>query len=1031
MKKQIIHFGITFVTIFLILSCQLWAGTTGKIAGNVTDAQSGDPLPGANIFIDGTTMGSATDLNGNYTIVHVPPGTYTLRVSMIGYQQMRFENVQVSIDLTTKIDIQLGTEVVELGNEVTIVAERPLVTKDLTATTAVVGAEEMASLPVTEVNDAIELQAGLVKDAGGGFHIRGGRTGEVSYWIDGIPITDVYNGGAVVDVSKDMVQELQVVSGAFNAEYGQAMSGIVNIATKSGSNDFGGSFTTYFGDHISNNTKQFMNIDKIDPIAIHNFDGSVHGAVIKDKLFYYLNSRYIYFDGWLDGQRRFKPNSVVNIQRQPAEIVEKYAPEYLEQSVVVDENKNTLGFPYIVGTNAYLDSIITDENMPTELRNHPNPDSAKYYFQQYYNSLRENNKDGKGDNKIIPMNWSEKIYAQGKLIYKPIPSLTFAYNFIYDDVDYQEWGIDNERNYKYNPDGAPKKFNLGISNIVKVTHLLTSNTFYELGFSYFSKEFNKYNYNNNNDPRYVQSGLGVSDAYSYKTGGLEDTYQDPNNPLFKPRFERKTETVVGKFDITSQLTFTHQLKAGMEFRQHQVFWHDYLLSTNVSITNPLIRTTDPIFVGPYVETEILAEETIYNSSYTHKPIELSAYLQDKMEFSNMIVNLGVRFDYFDPDGVVLADLYDPTITYPRKAENRYHDWGTDGIPNSYDADGTENNGRQDANEPLVTLKERQQYWYKDAPSNMQLSPRFGVSFPITDRGVIHFSYGHFFQIPRFERLYQNPDFELGFGTGNVGVIGNAALKPEQTVSGEIGIQQQLTDDISLSATGYFRDIRNLTGTRSDAIMLESGVSYSRFTNSDFGIVKGFIIALDKKFSGGLSASFDYTLQVTKGSGSDPEQARNALAGGAFPEVQLTPLDWDQKHTVNGTVSYSGNGWGGSMIAQWGSGLPYTPRKSEDITALLNNSEKKPVYYNVDLRAYKDIKLSIGTLTLFTRIFNLFDTLNEINVYDDTGRAGFTIDEQKVRSTNPDEIINSLDDWFINPTFYSEPRRIEVGVTYTF
>jgi hypothetical protein len=398
----------------------------------------------------------------------------------------------------------------------------------------------------------------------------------------------------------------------------------------------------------------------------------------------------------------------------------------------------------------------------------------------------------------------------------------------------------------------------------------------------------------------------------------------------------------------------------------------------------------------------------------------------------MIVNVGVRMDYFDPDGVVLVDESDPGIYDPIRPENRYHDWGSDGAAGTHDADGSEGNGLWDAGEPAVTLSDRQTYWYKKASSKLQFSPRLGVSFPITDRGVIHFSYGHFFQIPRFERLYQNPDFELGSGTGNVGVIGNADLEPEETISGEIGLQQQLSDDISLHLTGYFRDIRNLAGTRAEEIVIYGGsAKYSKFVNSDFGFIKGLIVALNKRFSNYFSASLDYTFQIAKGSNSDPEQARNALAGGSLPEVQLTPLDWDQKHTVNGSFSYGAGDWGVSVIGQWGSGLPYTPRLSEDITALLTNSQLKPITYNVDLKAYKDFRFGPGKLTWFLRIFNLFDTLNEITVYDDTGRAGETRDIEIARATNPSELINSLTMWYMNPTYYSEPRRIETGVTYSF
>lgn len=1025
MKRTLLFIYVLLIIVLLIefyISFS-WAGTTGKIAGKVTDAETYGPLPGVNILIEGTSMGAATDLNGNYIILHVQPGVYTLKASMIGYKVVRYENVRVSIDLTTTINFQLGGEVLELGEEITVVAERPMVTKDLTATTAVMGAEQIAALPVTEITEAIELQAGLVKDAGGGLHVRGGRNGEISYWIDGIPVTDVYDGGTVVEVNKDMVQELQVVSGAFNAEYGQAMSGIVNIATKSGTNEFGGSFTTYIGDHLSDHTKEFIYIDNIDPIAIRNFDGSIHGAIVKDKLFYYLNSRYIYFDGWIFGQRKFNPGAVTyQITGIPTDILKEYFPEYLSESRVIDEENDLRGFVYVLGSNAAVDTFLTYEYLD---ENDIDPDS----FSVYYERIREIHKNGRGDGKYVPMNWNRKIYTQGKLIYKPLPSLSLSYNFIYDDVDYQEWNdIDNERNYKYNPDGAPKKFRTGMTNMFKLTHLLSSRTFYEMGLSYFTKESEKYNYEDIHDHRYVHPDLAIQLPYSYKTAGTEDTALDPNNPLAGRRFERKTTTFIGKFDLTSQFTHTHQIKTGVEFRRHKVFREDFVLRPDEKQTS-----IDVIADGPYIDTRILPDSTIYHSQYIHRPVELSAYLQDKMEFKNMIVNVGLRLDYFEPDGVVLADENDPSIYDPIKPQNRYHDWGTDGLPNTHDPDGSEGNGLWEKGyEPAVTLTERQKYWYKDATSKIQLGPRLGVSFPITDRGVIHFSYGHFFQIPRFERLYQNPDFELESRTGNVGVIGNADLKPERTINGEIGLQQQLTDDITMDITGYFRDIRDLAGTRADEIVLYGGFAkYSKIINSDFGFVRGVIIALNKRFSGGLAASMDYTLQAAKGSNSDPEQARNALRDGSLPEVQIKPLDWDQKHTVNATVSYAGKNWGGSVIAQWGSGLPYTPRRSEDITSLLTNSQRKPGTYNVDLRAYRDFKFGSGTLTVFMRIFNLFDTLNEINVYDDTGRADFTTDEDRIKATKPLQLVNTLDDWFTNSRHFSEPRRMELGFTYTF
>ncbi len=989
----------------LILQTQyLMGGTTGKITGKVVDAGSGAPLFGANIMVEETVLGAASDMSGQFIILNVPPGPYSLRVNMIGYGVMRIENVQVSVDLTTKVNFELSEEVLETGEVVTVIAKKQIIKKDLTATTAVVDAMQMQALPVTEIGEAIELQAGLVKDAGGGIHVRGGRSGELSYWIDGVPVTDVYDGGTVVDVNKDMVQELQVISGAFNAEYGQAMSGIVNITTKEGNNELGGSFSTYAGDYLSSHTEIFKHIDDVNPIDIRNFEGTLHGPIIKDKLFFSINARSIYFDGWQHGTNLYNPGAYTMGFIVPQDFINDFLPEYSHAGL--DLGDGTRAFSYVAGSNAMVDSFVVSEYMPQTYVD--DPDS----FAVYYDKYRKAHAEGKGDGKKVSMNWNRKIYTQAKIFYRIKPSMKLSYNFIYDNVNYQDF----DQNYILNPNGNLDRFRLGQTHILKLTHTLSPTTFYDFGVSYFSKSYKQYVYENAFDSYYVHPDLDLQDPYSYKTAGTN------NNRLF-----RETQTMLTKFDITSQITKTHQMKLGIEARQHDLYYRN----VNLRPVDDQLRK-DFIFEGPYIDTQIMPDSTIHSSQYQHNPFEFSVYIQDKMEFDELIVNVGVRVDYFEPDGVVLADGSDPNIYNPIKPENRFKDFGTDGIEGTYDPDGTESNSIQEPGEANVTFEERNAYWYKKADPKLQFGPRLGVSFPISDRGVIHFSYGHFFQIPRFERLYQNPDFDLGSGTGNVGVVGNADLKPEKTVSGEIGLQQQLTDDISIHVTGYFRDIRDLAGTRSEEIEIFGGSArYSKFTNSDFGFARGFIIDLNKHFSNHFSASVNYMFQIAKGSNSDPEAARNALAGGQDPEVQLTPLDWDQIQTINGSFSYGYDTWGFSLLGQWGSGLPYTPRRSTDITTLLTNSQLKPVTYNVDLKAYKDFKVGGGVVTCFLRVLNLLDTKNEVNVFDDTGRAGFTTDLAVARASNPALFVNSLEDWFLNPTHWAEPRRVEFGVTYRF
>jgi len=216
---------------------------TGKIVGTVTDAATGDPLPGVNVYLDGTTQGTSTDFDGRYVIIGVRPGSYTLVASYISFATQRVEGVQVSLDLTTTINFELSEEIL-VGEEVVVVAEAVAVKKDLTSSESRITSETIDKLPVTELGQVLEVQAGITNR--GGLHVRGGRSSEVIYMVDGVPVSDSYDGSSTVQLENDGIEELQVVSGTFNAEYGNAMSGVINIVTKEGRSDrFGGSVSMH------------------------------------------------------------------------------------------------------------------------------------------------------------------------------------------------------------------------------------------------------------------------------------------------------------------------------------------------------------------------------------------------------------------------------------------------------------------------------------------------------------------------------------------------------------------------------------------------------------------------------------------------------------------------------------------------------------------------------------------------------------------------------------------------------------------
>ena len=243
-----------FIIAYSIMSVQLilFAGTSGKIAGSISD-QNGNPLIGCNIIIDQLGLGASTDIDGNYYIVNVPAGAYTISATMIGYKTIKVKDIVINSDFTTTLDLSMQVEAVE-GETVVVIAKKEKIVKDLTSSTSVINSDDLESLPITEISEVLEIQAGYVDG-----HMRGGRSGEISYMIDGITITDVYDGNASIAVNKNSIEEMQVISGAFNAEYGHAMSGIVNIITKEGSNQTSGTFSSYLGDFVSNNSSLFLN----------------------------------------------------------------------------------------------------------------------------------------------------------------------------------------------------------------------------------------------------------------------------------------------------------------------------------------------------------------------------------------------------------------------------------------------------------------------------------------------------------------------------------------------------------------------------------------------------------------------------------------------------------------------------------------------------------------------------------------------------------------------------------------------------
>ncbi|MGE5436955.1 MAG: TonB-dependent receptor plug domain-containing protein, partial [Syntrophothermus sp.] len=826
------------------------------------------------------------------------------------YQKKIIQNVKVNSDFTTSLDIQLNTETLNLET-VVIQATNPLIRKDLTSSKTVVDVSTIESLPVESIDQILSLQAGIVKGVGGELHIRGGRSTEVDYTINGVSVSNPFDNSRTVTISTNAIQELSVVSGTFNAEYGNALSGVVNTITKEGSQSYKGYLSFYTGDYLSAHENIFFNIDDVNPINNSVTEGTFSGPVpfLEEYSTFFLSARYNKDNGYLYGKRQ----------------------------------------------NTIYDSVWKSMTNPNDIRI-----------------------SSTGDNKIVSMNGGEDLNATGKLTFKPLQELKINYDVVYSKGQYKSYNHD----FKYNPDGVPTSHEWGLLNSLELRHTIGLNTFYSLKGSFNIYDYKRYLFplmDANGNPVDYHPGMNVNDYYinsayqpSHKINTTVANYTFLSGGTSNNQYYQRAYTSEVKLDLTSQLDNNHELKFGLQGKVHEMNFETFDILRDTTL---------------YLVPTILDANTSTHDLYTRRPLQLSGYIQDKMEFESIVLNIGVRYDLFNSKSV-----YGPDINNPSK--------------NLVNAD----------------IKHR-------------VSPRIGISFPITDRGIIHFSYGHFYQVPPFSYLYANPNFEAISGSPT---FGNANLNPEKTVTYEMGLQQQLAEDLAFNVTGFYKDVRDLLA--SQQIRINTSTTYFTYVNKDYGNIKGITFSLTKRRNPNdlFGATLDYTYQVAEGNDLNSDAFFLDISSGRQSEKIPVSLAWDQTHTLNGTVSVgSARDWNVTVVGRLGTGLPYTPQITTSQIFLKSNSSRRPSQTTIDLLAEKAFTFYGFDLTLFLKIFNLFDTLNERIVYNDTGRSTYTLEETKGNAQETNRLAgiipgaHSATEYFVRPNYYLPPREVRVGMSIDF
>lgn len=234
-----------------------WAGTTGSISGTVRDAGTGEPVALANVSVVELKRGAVTDPQGNFFILNLPPGHYTVRAGLLGYVPQARQQVEVIQDFASRFDFALQSTVLQNVQEVVVKAERPLLQKDVTGTTKFITNEDLRNQPLRGYQDAVAQQSGVVNfklnidneaQNNNTLIIRGGRPNEVAYYVDGFSQQDPLTGVSTTAINNDAIQEIVVQTGGFNAEYGRVNSGAINVVTREGGQRYFGSLEGVFGD---------------------------------------------------------------------------------------------------------------------------------------------------------------------------------------------------------------------------------------------------------------------------------------------------------------------------------------------------------------------------------------------------------------------------------------------------------------------------------------------------------------------------------------------------------------------------------------------------------------------------------------------------------------------------------------------------------------------------------------------------------------------------------------------------------------
>lgn len=959
MKRIFVHLFVALAVLCVAaIGNAQTAADKGRIEGKIVDAKTNDGLPGANVIIKGTYYGGSSNIDGVVKIENVNPGSYTLEVSLLGFKLVQITNFKIEAGKTARFTAKLEETVLALDKEVVVIGEKPLFDIEETASRRTVGQQDIQAAALTKVENIVALQPGVVF-SDNEIHIRGGRTHEAAVLLDGVSIQDPLAGtGFGLQVSPGSIQDVEVITGGYNAEYGQATSGIVNITTREGSERYSGSIS-YKGDHFGFNKNSLANWNT------DNLDASLSGP--EPFTSYLLPALGVEVPGTMSFF---------------GTVFAKTSDDYTRWVQVLDTRGRPAG--YVVQAPDRLYSSIFPSGGGTSFSPKRNND---------YSMLVKLTYKPTGTTKI------SYSFSQSVVINQNTQTIQATLDRVEPNPGYQYL-------FQYIPDSANTFTQRNLQHTLAWTQTLSKETFFDVRLSKYTahirgdangKDFTQYI-----EPQdIVTYPIRYFNQHSDTVGVIPgDGFYDLGSPTsFRDQFASE---YTFKFDLTHYFSEKNKFKSGVEMRFQNL--------QMVDIFRPWVKP-----------------QGFDNDIYNVDPALGAIYAQDNITLKGMILNFGLRLDYWLPGKYVddIAKNPSDTLLVSRGLRQQYLDH-------------------------TLSLFGRR--------VKARISPRLGISHPISDNQTLFFSYGHFSKFPRpqyvYSKLYRSSI------RSNTAAVGNPDLNPETTVAYELGIRNQLTGNDVLTVTAYYKDIFDYITEKT--VRRTSGLGGSQFypinLNADYARTKGIEVEYKKRIGNWFRSSVSGSYSIATGKSSSPSENTVRLQEGEPENIKERYLIWDRPVQLSANFNFSVAkdeplfGFGQGILDDYNlyirisfqSGKRYTPQKYGGIDTLTGRprytTDIERLYesiasnwFSIDLNFEKYFDLGFAKLIAAVEVQNLLDNKNAQIINPVTGRAYEYGDPTPSSYNDPlyPQLTGTIAPYPYDPARYKEPRTMRLSLALRF